>query len=499
MKSCGSNGMNVARERSERIKEYCGVVGIYGHKDAARLAYLALYALQHRGEESAGIAAFDGKQVHIHKGMGLVGEVFTEDALQRLKGAVAMGHVRYSTTGSSFLKNAQPFLVDHKDGFIGVAHNGNLTNALSLKNELENMGSIFQTTMDSEIITHLLVKRQNGGRSTVANLSKSLRRLEGAYSFILMIDGVIYGVRDPFGFRPLCIGKLDGAHVVASETCALDMIQATYLRDVEPGEIVVIGDQGLRSHRFSDQSRHAFCIFEHVYFARPDSKVFTTSVYLTRKNLGRALAREHPVDADLVMPIPDSGNYAALGFAEESKILLELAFVRNHYIGRTFIQPSQYIRDFRVKIKLNPIKDVIEGKRIVIVEDSIVRGTTARRRVRALKEAGAKEIHMRVSCPPLVSPCFYGIDFPTKKELIASKHSIDEIRKFIGVDSLKYLSLEGMLSSMLLPKEEFCTACYTGSYPTKMEKCPRKDALEKGGLRDKPSKHPRHIPRLRSG
>ncbi len=471
------------RETGERIKEYCGIVGIHGHRDAARLAYLALYALQHRGEESAGIASFDGKRVHIHKGMGLVGDVFREDALKRLKGDAAMGHVRYSTTGSSFLENAQPFLVDHRRGSIGVAHNGNLTNSFKLRNELESAGSIFQTTSDSEIITHLLVKNQRDQREYIDNLTESLTKLEGAYSFILMINGVLYGMRDPFGFRPLCIGKLDGAFIVASETCALDIVQATYVRDVEPGEIVAIDGSGMRSHRFARQKKHAFCIFENVYFARPDSNIFTKSVYLTRKNLGRALARAYPVEADLVMPIPDSGMYAALGYAEESGIPLELALVRNHYIGRTFIQPFQYIRDFKVKIKLNPVRDVIQGKKIVIVEDSIVRGTTSRRRVRALKEAGAKEIHMRVSCPPLVSPCFYGIDFATKKELIASKHTVDEIRDFIGLDSLCYLSLEGMLGAMLLPEDEFCTACYTGDYPTTIGKMQKKDSLEKGRTR----------------
>ena len=462
------------------MKEYCGVVGIYEHKDAARLTYLALYALQHRGEESCGIVTFDGRRPHIHKGMGLVGDVFKEDALKKLKGDIAVGHVRYSTTGSSSLKNCQPFLINYKKGFIGVAHNGNLTNSLSLRNDLENAGSIFQTTMDSEIITHLLVKSARNGNGYAGNLASSLLRLDGAYSFVLIIDDTIYGIRDPFGFRPLCIGKLDGAYIIASETCALDMIQAEYVRDVEPGEMVTIDKNGLKSARFATSKRHAFCIFENIYFSRPDSSIFTKSVYLARKNLGRALAREHPVDADFVMPIPDSGSFAALGFAEESRIPLELAYVRNHYIGRTFIQPSQYIRDFKVKIKLNPIREIIKDKKIVVVEDSIVRGTTSRRRVRALKEAGAKEIHMRVSCPPLISPCYYGIDFPTKKELIAAQHSIDEIRFFLGVDSLKYLSLEGMLGAMFLPKEEFCTACFTADYPTNIEKATKKNALERG-------------------
>jgi amidophosphoribosyltransferase len=459
------------------MKDFCGVVGIYGHKNASQLAYLALYALQHRGEESAGIVTFDGKKVSLHKGMGLVGDLFKESDLKKLKGHMAVGHVRYSTTGSSTIKNVQPLLVNHKKGFIAVAHNGNLTNSVELRNELEDGGSILQTTMDSELIVHFLVKdHKNNYREKIVPI---VSRLEGAYSFVLAINDAIYAIRDPHGFRPLCIGKLDNGYVVASETCALDMIQAQYIRDVEPGETVIIDRNGLTSVKAPVIKKHAFCIFENIYFSRPDSNIFTKSVYLTRKNLGRNLAKEHPIDADMVMPIPDSGTYAALGYAEESKIPLEMGFVRNHYIGRTFIQPSQLIRDFKVKVKLNPIRDVLKGKRIIIVEDSIVRGTTSRGRVRALKQAGAKEIHMRVSCPPLISPCFYGIDFPTKKELIASNHSIDQIKEFIGVDSLKYLSLDGMLSAMMLPKEEFCAACFTGDYPTSICKPPSKKSLER--------------------
>ncbi|MDO8535943.1 MAG: amidophosphoribosyltransferase [Candidatus Omnitrophota bacterium] len=462
------------------MKEYCGVVGIHGHKDAARLAYLALYALQHRGEESAGIASYDYKKVHLHKGMGLVGTVFNEEILKKLKGPIAIGHVRYSTTGSSTTKNVQPLLINHKKGFIAVAHNGNLTNSLELSNELEDSGSILQTTMDSELIVHYLVKdHKNNYREKIVSM---FSKLEGAYSFVLMINDAIYAMRDPMGFRPLCLGKIDSSYVVASETCAFDMIGATYIRDIEPGEVVIIDKNGLTSLKAPATNllpRHAFCIFEYIYFSRPDSNIFTKSVYMARKNLGRALAKEHPVNADLVMPIPDSGNYAALGYAEGSGLPLEMAYVRNHYIGRTFIQPSQLIRDFKVRVKLNPIRDVLKGKKIIIVEDSIVRGTTSRSRVKALKEAGVSEIHMRVSCPPLISPCFYGIDFPTKKELIAANKSIEEIRQFIGVDSLKYLSLDGMLNSMMIPKEEFCTACFTGNYPTKICKAPSKKALEK--------------------
>ncbi|MBU0895010.1 MAG: amidophosphoribosyltransferase [Candidatus Omnitrophica bacterium] len=459
------------------MKDFCGVVGIYGHKNAAQLAYLALYALQHRGEESTGIVSFDKKKIYQHKGQGLVGSVFKEDNLKKLKGHLAIGHVRYSTTGSSTAKNVQPLLINHKKGFIAVAHNGNLTNSVSLRNELEDSGSILQTTMDSELILHFLVKDHQNNYS--GKLLPIMDRLEGAFSFVIMINDAIYAMRDPHGFRPLCIGKLGSAYIVASETCALDMVEATYVRDVEPGEIVIIDKNGLKSLKQPEAKKHAFCVFEYIYFSRPDSNIFTQSVYLARKNLGRTLAREHPVSADMVMPIPDSGTCAALGFAEESKLPLEIAFVRNHYIGRTFIQPSQLIRDFKVKVKLNPVKDALRGKRIVIVEDSIVRGTTSRGRVRALRAAGAKEIHMRVSCPPLISPCFYGIDFPTKKELIASDHSVEEIKDFIGVDSLKFISLDGMLSSMMLPKEEFCAACFTGNYPTKVCKVQSKKVLEK--------------------
>ena len=463
------------------MKDYCGVVGIYGHKNASQLAYLALYALQHRGEESAGIVTFDGKKVYTHKGMGLVGDIFERESLKKLKGPFAVGHVRYSTTGSSTVKNIQPLLINHKKGFIAVAHNGNLTNSVELRNELEDAGSILQTTMDSELIVHFLARDHKNNYTE--KILPIISRLDGAYSFVLMVNDSIYAIRDPYGFRPLCIGKLDGAYVVASETCALDMVQASYVRDVEPGEVVILDKRGLTSLKSPETKRHAFCIFEYIYFSRPDSNIFTKSVYLTRKNLGRALAKEHPVQADMVMPVPDSGTCAALGFAEESRIPLEMAFVRNHYIGRTFIQPSQLIRDFKVKVKLNPVKDVLLGHRIVIVEDSIVRGTTSKGRVRALRQAGASEIHMRVSCPPLISPCFYGIDFPTKKELIASNHTIEEIRQFIGLDSLKYLSLDGMLDSMMLPRDEFCTACFTGDYPTKICRPPSKKALEKRSCR----------------
>ena len=455
----------------------CGIFGIVGHKDAARLTYLGLYALQHRGEESAGIVAYDGKKVSFHKGMGLVSDVFDERAIKSLRGDLAVGHVRYSTTGASLVKNIQPFFVNHKRGHIAIAHNGNLTNALNLRDALEEKGSIFQTTMDSEIIAHLLVKSEK--KDVKAGFVEALSQLEGSYSLVLMVNDLLIGTRDPYGWRPLCLGKLNGAYVLASEACALDLIRAKYIREIEPGEIVFINKNRLKSIKPFPKKRHAFCIFEYIYFARPDSNIFGKNVYLTRKRLGRQLAHECPVDCDLVMPIPDSGSYAAIGFVEDSKIPLELGLIRNHYVGRTFIQPSQHIRDFRVRVKLNPIKDVLKGKRIAIIEDSIVRGTTSRVRVKTLHEAGAKEVHMRVSCPPLKFPCFYGIDFPTKKELIASHHSVEWIRNFINLDSLCYLSLEGMLEAMLLPKGEFCTACFNGVYPVKPAKKLSKNILEK--------------------
>jgi amidophosphoribosyltransferase len=457
----------------------CGIFGISGHKDAARLTYLGLYALQHRGEESAGIVVKNAKRIKQHRGMGLVGDVFNERIIHSLRGDLALGHVRYSTTGSSIAKNIQPFIVSHRRfGHIAIAHNGNLTNTLSLRQALEEKGSIFQTTMDSEIIAHLLVK------SDISHYKQgvidALAQLQGAYSFALILNDKLIGARDPYGWRPLCIGKLDGAYILASETCALDLIQAKYLREVEPGEVVFIEKDKLESVKPFSAERRAYCIFEYIYFARPDSNIFGKNVYMARKRLGQQLAKEFPADCDLVMPIPDSGNYAAIGFTKASGIPFEVGMIRNHYIGRTFIQPTQLIRDFRVKVKLNPIKDVLKNKRIVIVEDSIVRGTTSRVRVKTLREAGAREVHMRVSCPPLKFPCFYGIDFPTKKELIASSHSIDWIRDFIGLDSLKYLSREGMLKSMPLPACEFCTACFDGNYPVKPGKKLSKNVLERG-------------------
>jgi len=455
----------------------CGVFGIYGHPEAARLTYLGIYALQHRGEESAGIVSFNGKRVQSCKGLGLVGDVFDEAGIKELGGHLAVGHNRYSTTGSTTEANIQPFLVTHKKSPIAIAHNGNFINTLKLRKQLEKDGAIFQTTMDSEIVAHLITrsKKTDYKDSLVWTLSK----IEGSYSLVLLLGGSLVGARDPYGVRPLCLGRLDGAYVLASETCALDLIQAEYIREIEPGEIVFINNNGIESIKPVAKTVHSFCIFEYIYFARPDSDIFGHNVYLVRKKLGRELAKEHPVEADFVMPIPDSGTYAALGFTSESGIPYEQAMIRNHYIGRTFIQPSQFLRDFRVKVKLNPIKDILKDKRIVVVEDSIVRGTTSRSRVKTLRNAGVEEIHMRVSCPPLRFPCFYGIDFPTKKELIASRHSVDWIRDFIGLDSLGYLSLQGMLNSMPLAACEFCTACFSGRYPVKPSSRLSKDILER--------------------
>ena len=455
----------------------CGIFGIYPHKDASKLTYLGLYSLQHRGEESAGIVSNNGKKIFLHKAMGLVSDVFDEKAISSLRGELSIGHVRYSTTGSSNAKNIQPFLVKSKIGNIAIAHNGNLTNALLLRRRMEEKGSIFQTTMDSEVIAHLLAHSPQ--KDPKEAMVWALGQLEGAFSLVLMVNNILVGARDTFGWRPLCLGKLDGAYVLASETCALDLIGAEYVRDIEPGEIVFIYKDRMESIKPFKKTPCAFCIFEFIYFARPDSNIFGHNVYSARKALGEQLGKEFPVDADIVMPIPDSGTSAALGFSKASGIPYETGLIRNHYIGRTFIQPSQLVRDFRVKIKLNPVKEVLKDKRVIVIEDSIVRGTTSRARVKAIRASGAKEIHMRVSCPPLISPCFYGIDFPTKKELIASKHSLEWVRDFIGVDTLKYLSLEGMLKSMSCAKENFCTACFTGKYPVKPPVRLLKESLER--------------------
>ncbi len=455
----------------------CGIFGIYPHKDAAQLTCLGLYALQHRGEESSGIITRSGKKVHLHKALGLVSDVFDEKIIRSLRGELAVGHVRYSTTGSSNIRNTQPFYVKSKIGDIAIAHNGNLTNTLNLHRELENNGALFQTTMDSEIIAHLLAHSYSDGPEDI--IVEVLSKLQGAYSLVLMLDDTLIGARDTFGWRPLSLGMLDGAYILASETCALDVVGAKYLRDIEPGEIVFIKKDNLKSIKPFKSTPHAFCIFEYIYFARPDSNIFDHNVYMVRKRLGQQLANEFPAQADLVMPVPDSGVFAALGYSEKSKIPFEFGMIRNHYIGRTFILPSQDLRDYRAKIKLNPLRDVLKGKDIILVEDSIVRGTTSKTRLKTIHQAGVNKIHMRVSCPPLRFPCFYGMDFPTEKELVASKHEISWIRDFIGADSLEYLSLEGMLSSMPVSGEDFCTACFTGKYPLHSTNRISKGILEK--------------------
>lgn len=459
-------------------KHYCGVFGVFGHPNAAELSYYGLYALQHRGQESAGIVVSDGKQFRTHKGMGLVSQVFDGEVLHDLVGNIAVGHTRYSTTGSSQLLNAQPLTVDCARGQIAIAHNGNLTNAAQLRNELEARGSIFQTSVDSEIILHLMAQPSFNGHGN--DLVQTIRRIEGAYSLVIMTEKELIGVRDPHGFRPLSIGKLGDAWVLASETCAFDLIHAKFVRDVEPGEIVVINQNGLSSiQAFPEHERRAFCIFEYVYFARPDSIISNRNVYKVRVEMGRQLAREFPIQADVVIPVPDSGNCAALGYSLESGIPYEMAFVRNHYVGRSFLQPSQLIRDFNVRVKLNLIGDLVKGKRVIVVDDSIVRGTTCKARVNNLKEAGAREVHVLVSCPPHMNPCVYGIDFPDRAKLMAANHSLEEIRKYLNADSLHYLSLNGMVKATGLPESSFCMACYDGRYPVAFDPAVNKHIIER--------------------
>jgi amidophosphoribosyltransferase len=459
-------------------KHYCGVFGVFGHPNAAELAYYGLYALQHRGQESAGIVTSDGKIFRAHRGMGLVPQIFNGEILHGLVGNIAVGHTRYSTTGSSQLKNAQPLTVDCARGQIAIAHNGNLTNASRLRDELEARGSIFQTTVDSEIILHLLAQPDaNGSKNPFVH---SLRKLEGAYSLAIMTEKALIGARDPHGFRPLSIGKLGDAYVLASETCAFDLIHAKFVRDVEPGEIVIINEQGLQSiQAFPEQQRRAFCIFEYVYFARPDSTIANRNVYKVRVEMGRQLAREFPIEADVIVPVPDSGNCAALGYSLESNIPFEMAFVRNHYVGRSFLQPSQLIRDFNVRVKLNLIAELVKGKRVVVVDDSIVRGTTCKTRVNNLKEAGAKEVHVLVSCPPHMHPCVYGIDFPDRSKLMAANHSLAEIQQYLNADSLHYLSQDGLVTATGLPRSAFCMACYDGNYPVPFDPAVDKHIIER--------------------
>jgi amidophosphoribosyltransferase len=458
-------------------KEECGIFGIFDHPEASHLTYLGLYSLQHRGQESAGIVTCDEGEPHTHKGMGLVADVFDRNTLKALGGNSAVGHIRYSTTGSSLLKNAQPFLAQRQKSFMAVAHNGNLVNARPLKDRLEAQGSIFQSTMDSELFVHLIARSRRRGYQE--RTIQALSQVRGAYSLVLLTENGLIGARDPHGFRPLCLGKLNGSFVLASETCALDLVQAKYINDIQPGEVVMIDQHGLHSEKPFPKVKPSFCIFEYIYFARPDSNIFGESVYLVRKKLGARLAEEAPAEADFVMPIPDSGNYAALGFAEKLNLPFEMGMIRNHYVGRTFIQPSQSVRDLGVKVKLNPVKDLLRGKRVAVIEDSIVRGTTSRTRIRALRDAGVKEVHMRVSCPPHRYSCHYGIDFPTREELIGSSRSVEEIRKFIGLDSLAYLSVEGMVGAMPQSSNSFCLACFTGKYPVPVSPRAGKWVLER--------------------
>ncbi|MEO2065404.1 MAG: amidophosphoribosyltransferase [Desulfurobacteriaceae bacterium] len=448
------------------MKEYCGVFGIYNNPNAAYYTYLGLYALQHRGQESAGIAVTDGNRIAYHRDFGLVSSVFKDENLKRLTGHVAVGHNRYSTSGASDSPdNIQPIVVSFKNGQMAIAHNGNLVNALNLREELEEEGSIFRGTSDSEVIVHLIVKSKK--KKFLDKLMDALGKLKGAYSLLVMTNKKLIAIRDPWGFRPLCMGELDGSPVFASETCAFDLIGAKYIRDVEPGEIVLIENGQMRSYRIpgSEGARKSQCIFEFVYFARPDSKIFGRSVYEVRKEFGRRLAKENPVEADIVVPVPDSGVVPALGYSQESGIPFELALIRNHYVGRTFIKPQQKMRDIGVKVKLNPVPELLKGKRVIVIDDSIVRGTTSRKIVRMLREAGAKEVHMRISSPPTKWPCYFGIDTPTKEQLIASSHSVEEICRYIEADSLGYLSLEGMIEAAGGGKENFCTACFDGDYP----------------------------------
>ncbi|HEY1271550.1 MAG TPA: amidophosphoribosyltransferase [Terriglobales bacterium] len=456
----------------DKFRDECGVVAIHSHSEAEKLAYLGLHALQHRGQESAGIVTSDGMALHVHKAMGLVADIFKEEELAKLRGTIAIGHTRYSTAGDSALLNAQPILVQSNKGQVAIAHNGNLVNAQDIRARLEAQGSIFQTNSDTEVIVHLIALSRE--QTLPEAMADALRRVEGAFSLVMISPDRIFAVRDPRGFRPLAMGRIPAQAgekrdtiVFASETCAFDLIGATYERDVKPGELVVVGPEGISSRFYAAAGPQSSCIFEHVYFSRPDSVVFGRAVDLSRDGLGRELAREAPAAADIVVPVPDSGVTAAMGYAAESGNPFRFGLIRNHYVGRTFIEPSQSVRDFGVKLKLNPVRSVLEGKRVVLIDDSIVRGTTSRKIVRMIRNAGAKEVHMRISCPPTISPCFYGVDTPSKKQLIAANKTVDEIREYIGADSLAYLSLEGLKRACGEGEGvTYCSACYTGKYPT---------------------------------
>jgi len=469
----------------DKFHEECGVFAIYGHPEAAKLAYLGLYALQHRGQESAGICTSDGDEVHCVKSMGHVAEIFTPRVIETLPGEQAIGHTRYSTAGDTALLNAQPFSVSCNKGRIAVAHNGNITNAAELRRQLERQGSIFQSNSDTEVILHLVAHSRE--RTLSGALRDALLQLDGAFSLVFLAEDRVIVARDPRGFRPLAAGQMEFsggriAHVFASETCAFDLIGAVYLNEVEPGEMVIVGPEGVTRERYAPEQPRAQCVFEHVYFSRPDSIVFEKSVQQSREMLGRLLAREAPADADLVVPVPDSGVAAAIGYAAESGLPFRHGLIRNHYVGRTFIEPSQVIRDFGVKLKLNPVRHLLEGKSVVLVDDSIVRGTTSRKIVRMVRQAGAREVHLRVSCPPTVSPCFYGVDTPTKNELIGANNTVEEIRRFVEADSLAYLSLASLRRAVDDDrKHEYCYACYTGDYPTELVNIEELVAAKKRG------------------
>ena len=447
----------------DKLHEECGVVGVYGHPEAANLVYLGLYALQHRGQESAGIVASTHSKMRLEVGMGLVADVFDPIRILKLPGPLAIGHNRYSTAGKSELVNAQPCMINYSAGSLALAHNGNLVNAQTIRKDLGGKGAIFQSTNDSEVIVHLMA--QSKAETFLDRAAEALKQVSGAYSLVLMTKTELLAARDPHGFRPLCLGKLDGSYIVASETCVMDLIEAEFIREIEPGELILINDQGIQSFFPFKKVETKHCVFEHIYFARPDSFIFGEHVYTARKNMGRAMAQESPADVDLIVPVPDSGVVSAMGFAEESGIPFEMGLIRNHYVGRTFIEPQSQIRHFGVKLKLNPVKEIIAGKRIAIIDDSIVRGTTARKIVKMLRDAGAKEVHLRISAPPILHSCFYGIDTPTKEELIAHTHDLEETRQYLAADSLAYLSLEKMMEVLENGKKKFCSACFDGNYP----------------------------------
>lgn len=454
----------------DRPKDECAIFGIYNNTEAANFTYLGLYSMQHRGQESSGIVTTDGEHLYRYAGMGLVANLFNQEKLKELNGFAAIGHNRYSTTGDSFLRNAQPVRVESHLGGIALAHNGNLVNSYELRRKLEEEGSIFQTTIDSEVIVHLMAK--SGSKNLLEALSHALRLVEGAYSLLILTSKNLIAVRDPNGFRPLVMGqKNDGSLVFASETCAFDITDTKYLRDVEPGEMIVVDNFGAKSYFPFKARKISLCVFEFIYFSRPDSYIFGESVYKVRKKLGEYLSRELPIEADVVIPVPDSANIAALGYSEATGIPYRTGLIRSHYIGRTFIEPDQKIRDFGAKIKYNVIREVVEGKRVVIIDDSIMRGTTSRKIVKMIRNAGAKEVHMRISAPPTVSPCYYGIDIPTHNELIAATHSTEEIRKYLRVDSLAYLSMESLHSSVDqdVKNSKYCDACFTGKYPIQFD------------------------------